>query len=345
MTSAWHGKFRPIIFASLVCVLAEGKSLASERRTSARAKTAHSCKTSEALSTCLKPKPEFIAPEATNGMSHYAADSYRYFLSMATHQKPDLPSATESEFLIGDFQRPLQAGEWNPVNKWFKSTTIHPRYSPLVIRYEFPPWLLTTGYGKETMRNTNEILRAFPTDYKTIDCRSFDVQPFGRCHVVFLFGLDDKNTPVDERVECPIYEEFTFNDAGEISFIEAWSDHPSYLPMDMRDYWAEGPGVKRLSTAVPGLGRSDGLINPNSKTMWAAATTFDSTFAAPSWDIEKQRIGPFKSMLLDINGHIGETPILGGSITSFWYNWAVRIAEHGKEDFFKSCNPPTLPNE
>ena len=40
----------------------------------------------------------------------------------------------------------------------------------------------------------------------------FDTQPFGRCHVVFLYGEDDPDTPEDDRIECPIYEEFTFND-------------------------------------------------------------------------------------------------------------------------------------
>ena len=27
---------------------------------------------------------------------------------------------------------------------------------------------------------------------------------------------------------CPIYEEFTFNDKGEMTFIEAWSDLPGF---------------------------------------------------------------------------------------------------------------------
>ena len=68
-----------------------------------------------------------------------------------------------------------------------------------------------------------------------------------------------------------IYEEFTFNDAGEITFIEAWTDEASLLPMDpATDPWAEGPDVKRLSTKVPGLGTQDGFVqssDPNFKLL------------------------------------------------------------------------------
>jgi len=71
---------------------------------------------------------------------------------------------------------------------------------------------------------------------------------------------------------CPIYEEFVFNDQGEMTFIEAWSDQPGYLPMaDPSDRWAEGPDVYRLSTKVPGLGNELGLIDLESAGMQEAA--------------------------------------------------------------------------
>ena len=82
------------------------------------------------------------------------------------------------------------------------------------------------------------------------ECRGFDVQPFGRCHVTFHYLKGDHF--VD------IYEEFTFNDAGEITFIEAWTDEPGFGPTSPTDYWAEGSSVRRLSTKVPGLGSPEG---------------------------------------------------------------------------------------
>jgi hypothetical protein len=95
------------------------------------------------------------------------------------------------------------------------------------------------------------------------DCRAFSQQPFARCRVSFEYsgGL------------CPIYEEFTFNDAGEITFIEAWSTQPGYLPMDdpESDPWGEGPDVRRLSTRVPGLGTATGFVDATSPAMQEVA--------------------------------------------------------------------------
>ena len=68
------------------------------------------------------------------------------------------------------------------------------------------------------------LLKLYPTEVIDRDCRFFEVQPFTRCRVVFNYKR--KNTFV------PIYEEFTFNDRGEISFIEAWTDQDKLLPMD-----------------------------------------------------------------------------------------------------------------
>ena len=71
---------------------------------------------------------------------------------------------------------------------------------------------------------------------------------------------------------CPIYEEFTSNDQGEISFIEAWSDLPGLGPTDdPDDDWAEGDAVHRLSARIPGVGSATGLIDPTGDAMNAAA--------------------------------------------------------------------------
>ena len=138
---------------------------------------------------------------------------------------------------------------------------IKPNYSDLVIRWEWHPWLLLTGYKRRNLIDTDILLKLYPTKYDTIDCQYFEVQPFCRCHVIFNYS--------GKRV--PIYEEFTFNNQGEITFIEAWSDFPSLLPMDKTDYWAEAKDVNRLSTRVPGLGNNEGRINRKAEWMLNAA--------------------------------------------------------------------------
>ena len=145
---------------------------------------------------------------------------------------------------------------------------LDPKYSALVARWEWPPWLKLTAYTQEVIAATDLLLRL---QYKSVvlerDCRAFAVQPFARCRVVFYY--DDEE---HQGRGCPIYEEFTFNDAGEITFIEAWSDLPELLPMDAAlDAWAETDSVDRLSTRVPGLGRSDGEIDPGGEVMTKAA--------------------------------------------------------------------------
>ena len=93
------------------------------------------------------------------------------------------------------------------------------------------------------------------------DCRGFDTQPFARCYVEFEY----------EEGPCPIYEEFAFNDAGEMTFIEAWSNLPDLLPNAADDPWAEDPDFPRLATRVPGLGNETGTLDLESEWMQAAA--------------------------------------------------------------------------
>lgn len=148
------------------------------------------------------------------------------------------------------------------------SAKVQPTYSDLVIRWEWPPWLALTGYKRRNLVNTDILLKLFPTKYDTIDCQFFESQPFCRCHVIFNYS----------GTRIPIYEEFTFNDQGEITFIEAWSDYPSLLPMHPTDYWAEADSVDRLSTRVPGLGNNTGRIDIKADWMRNAAQR-DATLA------------------------------------------------------------------
>ena len=144
-----------------------------------------------------------------------------------------------------------------------------PDYSELVARWEWPPWLLLTGYGRDDMIETAFALHDVdPSTVPERDCRAFDVQPFARCYVVFQY----------DEGPCPIYEEFTFNDAGQMTFIEAWSDLPGHLPMDDDDRWAEGDNVTRLSTRIPGLGTPSGQLDING-TVFAEAAQRDPLLA------------------------------------------------------------------
>ncbi len=137
-----------------------------------------------------------------------------------------------------------------------------PNYSELVARWEWPPWLKLTGFDKETMISTSVALKQWdPSTVPVRDCRFFEVQPFCRCYISFDY----------EGKACPIYEEFTFNDQGQMTFIEAWSDLPGFLPQDPeQDPWAETAGYPRLSTRVPGLGNAEGLIDLSSEWMHEA---------------------------------------------------------------------------
>lgn len=131
-----------------------------------------------------------------------------------------------------------------------------PVYAEGVARWEWPPWLKLTGYGREDMEAIDAIIRIIETYVPERECTFFEEQPFGRCHVSFSYASEpDKG--------CPIYEEFTFNDAGEITFIEAWADQPEYLPEDLDS--------ARLSTRVPGLGTATGALDLEGDAMRAAA--------------------------------------------------------------------------
>lgn len=138
-----------------------------------------------------------------------------------------------------------------------------PPYAERVARWEWPPWLRLTAFGRDDLIAADTLLKLFPSEVPVRDCRAFDVQPFGRCHVVFQYEAHGWR-------DCPIYEEFTFNDAGEITWIEAWSDLDGYRPAPADDPWAEGEAT-RLSTRIPGLGNAEGRVALDSAWMDAAA--------------------------------------------------------------------------
>ncbi len=138
-----------------------------------------------------------------------------------------------------------------------------PTYADDVARWEWPPWLLLTGYGRDDMIATGVALRDLdPSTVPERDCRFFDTEPFARCVVTFEY----------EGGLCPIYEEFVFNDAGEMTFIEAWSVQPGDAPAGWADDpWGEGDAFPRLSTRVPGLGTPVGTVDLDAPWALAAA--------------------------------------------------------------------------
>lgn len=127
-----------------------------------------------------------------------------------------------------------------------------PKYAENVIRWEWHPWLKLTGY-KRWMMPIDVLPKLYPTRVTNRDCRFFEVQPFCRCRVWFEYlGL---TAPVK------IYEEFTFNDFGEITFIEAWTDERESDP------WGEEGTINRLSTRIPGLGTPHGLVTERDRQL------------------------------------------------------------------------------
>lgn len=192
-------------------------------------------------------------------------------LALLTSCGSDTPSERSSDALATALT-PQQPPEYyvEQANKYFDTLDTSadpdsvPSYSTLVARWELPPWLWLTGYERDNMLKTTEVAVALdPSTVPVRDCRAFPVQPFARCYVSFQYAAGS----------CPIYEEFVFNDQGEMTFIEAWSDQPGLLPMpDPDDRWAEGPDVQRLSTKIPGLGNETGLIDLDSEAMRQAAS-------------------------------------------------------------------------
>jgi hypothetical protein len=157
-----------------------------------------------------------------------------------------------------------------------------PDYGEDVARWEWPPWLLLTGLGRQDMIDVSIALRAGdPSTVPVRDCRYFDHQPFARCYVVFEY----------EGRPCPIYEEFVFDGAGRMTFIEAWSDLPGLRPQtDAADPFGERGTFWRLSTRVPGLGHGAGRLDLLGSHMQAAAAA-------------DARVADFATRASDWHGH------------------------------------------
>ena len=147
-----------------------------------------------------------------------------------------------------------------------------PNYSVKVARWEWPPWLILTGFHKQKVHVIDGLIRASgPCICVNRTLKFFPQNPYIRSVITFYYGksdIENKENPLQ------IYEEFTFNDSGEITFVEAWYDQPYkdlLPPLDENGWPISQESVKRLSTQIPGLGNPDGLIDLNSEAMIACA--------------------------------------------------------------------------
>lgn len=126
-------------------------------------------------------------------------------------------------------------------------------YSKNVARYEHRYGL--TGLGNYRTKYVDTLIKANKSICTYREYCFNEIQPFIRAKVTFFYD-DDILT---KKNPYPLYLEFTFNTACEITFIEIWKNDDS-LKKDDKDW----PNIEdRISTKVPGLG--SGIINSTSK--------------------------------------------------------------------------------
>lgn len=139
-----------------------------------------------------------------------------------------------------------------------------PSYSNYCIRWEWEPWLLLT------LKNTGfDIWSALDALQSTIIpaeipkserfCRVFNQNPFCRMMVKFYY-------PSKEFDDMPshIYEEFTFNKQGEITFVEVWS----YPERSLRNGGGKGYLVENLSDPVIASDCFDNKLHESDKKVF-----------------------------------------------------------------------------
>lgn len=202
---------------------------------------------------CADNQQPAVVPPSAAALACKAAGA----AALSPCAKPKLPPA----YYVDQAQRYFDALDVDA------PTDSTPTYAELVARWEWAPWLKLTGFTREQMESTDKMVKKFaPANVSHRDCRAFATQPFARCRVSFDYVDQGNGKP------CYIYEEFTFNDAGEQTFIEAWSDLPDLTPiLDPKDPWGERTPVHRMSTRIPGLGAPSGHIDLDGPAMKQAA--------------------------------------------------------------------------
>lgn len=170
-----------------------------------------------------------------------------------------------------------------------------PNYSHRVARWEWPPWLILTAFGRDNIHTIDGLIRASgPCICVNRNIKFFTQNPFVRSVITFHYGDDDVENKTNP---LRIYEEFTFSDFGDITFIEAWYGQPwlDLLPPLDSDGWPiSQESVARLSTQIPGLGRHDGVIDFDSNDMIVASNNI-------------QIVGSFRSRALQFHKALATT--------------------------------------
>lgn len=147
---------------------------------------------------------------------------------------------------------------------------VNPDYSFGLIRWEWPPWLVLTGLGSHsTLKIDENIRKGGPCLCPNQEHRFFDQNPFVRSRITFYYGKTAEEDSKTGTNAIHIYEEFTFNSFGQITFIEAWWDNPENLnlPKTLGKGWCTWPQlppresdgwppleINRMSSKIPGLG-------------------------------------------------------------------------------------------
>lgn len=168
------------------------------------------CGTTHALSTCVQP---------TKGEEYYVGQALNYFAQLDPTQEKRDKALLSKGFL----------------------------------RFEWAPWTLFNGYADKLTHMVDavdgKIGSFFPTSPEHRICTFHETNPFVRCSLIMWSHYDDPRTekaPVSDALKgkagCGIYQEFTFDQEGRISFTEVNS--------------VTLPKQTRLSTRVPGLGRT-----------------------------------------------------------------------------------------
>ena len=147
------------------------------------------------------------------------------------------------------------------------SNFLKPEYSKFMVRWEWEPWLLLTGknsgWSEEWELIDSAIALTLPNSISDRKYRFSTLNPFVRAVVDIKFGGSNQ--------VLRIYEEFTFNTVGEITFMEAWSYDDPALCMDAfhsnvtfknNIHWPERSSIYRLSTLIPGLGAQGDCAQP-----------------------------------------------------------------------------------
>lgn len=165
-----------------------------------------------------------------------------------------------------------------------------PKYAKNVARWEWSPWLMLTSFGRRNLISIDKVIRLYPCICVDRSFRLFTTQPYVRCLVTLFYGAE-----VNKReLGLHIYEEFTFNDEGEMTFIEAWlcEEGLQLGSLDDEGWPVDEEAIRRLSTLLPGLGSASGEIDMKSTAFLQACQTH------PEVEDYRQRVRYFYSALV-----------------------------------------------